>query len=54
MVNIVFVVIALIACWAAQIQGDADLEAAWAEYQVMGKWMRIINAIAYNIIVIVM
>ena len=34
MMKIVFAVSVLIACWAAQIQGDADVDAAWEHHQV--------------------
>ena len=33
MVKIVFIVSVLLACWA-QVQGDADLDAAWNNYLV--------------------
>ena len=34
MMKIVFTVAVLIACWAVQIQGDADVDAAWEHHQV--------------------
>ena len=34
MVKIVFIVGVLIACWAAQVQGDSGLDAAWNNYLV--------------------
>ena len=34
MMKIVFIVSVLIACWAAQVQGDSDLDAAWNNYLV--------------------
>ena len=34
MMKIVFVVAVLIACWAAQVQGDADVDAAFEHHKV--------------------
>ena len=32
--KIVFTVAVVTACWVAQIQGDADVDAAWEHHQV--------------------